>query len=45
VIQPDAEEKMQFHLTQALELLKQNEDNEYKEALIGLVNYAINRKK
>jgi geranylgeranyl pyrophosphate synthase len=36
---------MQEHLDQALDLLKTQEDNEYKEALIGLVKYAINRKK
>ncbi len=40
-----AEQKMQYHLDQALDLLKTQEDNEYKEALIGLVKYAINRKK
>ena len=40
-----AEQKMKYHLNQALDLIKIQEDNEYKEALIGLVNYAINRKK
>ncbi len=40
-----AEQKMKYHLSQALDLIKNQEDNEYKEALIGLVNYAINRKK
>ncbi len=40
-----AEQKMKHHLNQALDLIKIQEDNEYKEALIGLVNYAINRKK
>jgi octaprenyl-diphosphate synthase len=40
-----AEEKMQYHLNEALSLLDNQENNEYKEALVGLVNYAINRKK
>jgi len=40
-----AEQKMQYHLNEALALLKYQDDNEYKEALVGLVNYAINRKK
>lgn len=40
-----AEKKMQFHLDEALALLKTQENNEYKEALVELVNYAINRKK
>jgi len=40
-----AEKKMQFHLDEALSLLSNQKDNEYKEALVGLVNYAINRKK
>lgn len=40
-----AEQKMQHHLNKALDIIAHYEDNEYKEALIGLVNYAINRKK
>ena len=40
-----AEEKMKFHLNSALALLENQEASDYKEALIGLVNYAINRKK
>ena len=40
-----AEQKMEYHLNKALGLLESQEDNEYKKALVGLVNYAINRKK
>ena len=40
-----AESKMQEHLNAALELLKSQADNEYKEALMALVNYTIKRKK
>jgi octaprenyl-diphosphate synthase len=40
-----AEQRMQYHLDEALLLLDNQENNEYKEALVGLVNYAINRKK
>ena len=40
-----AEQKMQSHLKEAIALLNNQDNNEYKEALIGLVNYAINRKK
>jgi octaprenyl-diphosphate synthase len=40
-----AEQKMQEHLDAALALMAGQTDNEYKEALIALVNYAITRKK
>jgi len=40
-----AEQKMKEHLSKALDLIKNQDENEYKEALVGLVNYAINRKK
>jgi octaprenyl-diphosphate synthase len=40
-----AEQKMQEHLDAALSLMAGQNDNEYKEALIALVNYAITRKK
>ncbi len=40
-----AEEKMKEHLDTALDLLQTSPDNEYKQALIDLVQYAIKRKK
>ena len=40
-----AQQKMQYHLNKAISLLDNHDNNQYKEALIGLVNYAIYRKK